>query len=354
MQQKIDIRPGDNILVSRSDRMGDLILALPFVETLKARYPDCRVDVLSSLYASPLLENNPGIDKIVRVQNDQLLVDKLYKKDLLHRIRLGQYRVAIVLFPERHISRLFYKAVIPHRVGTAGRFHSVYFNYLLFHSRKENKKHEYEYNLDFLQFFKDGDTVLTPRVYLRAKEVRNARRILKDAGVRGRFVVIHPGSGGSAEQWPQEKFMELHRELSSRGIEVVISGSEKEGIHIRNMAQRMNIAIKEITGETDLRTLAAVLSVASVVVANSTGPLHLGAAVGTKVVGLYPSKRVMSPRRWGPIGDHHRVLLPTERDCHCPDKQCRCMATIRVTDVAKQVNELFQLRDSRRLLHESG
>ena len=52
MTQPFEIQPGDRILVSRTDRMGDLILALPLAETLKARYPQCRVDVLSSLYAS--------------------------------------------------------------------------------------------------------------------------------------------------------------------------------------------------------------------------------------------------------------------------------------------------------------
>ncbi len=90
-----------------------------------------------------------------------------------------------------------------------------------------------------------------------------------------------------------------------------------------------------------MRTLAAVLSLATVVVANSTGPLHLAAAVGTSVVGLYPGKRVMSPRRWGPLGKNHRVIQPAQAECRCPSKQCRCMETISVDQVAEQVESLF-------------
>jgi lipopolysaccharide heptosyltransferase II len=341
MSKQLDLQPGDRILISRSDRLGDLVLALPFVETMKLRYPECRIEVLASLYASPILENNDRIDHIIRVQNDHLLSDKLYKKDLLRKIIQRDYRTVIALYPERHICHLFYKAAIPVRIGTAGRFHSVLFNYHLFHSRKANKKHEYEYNLDFLQFFRDGETVTIPRVYLRRKEINHAARILTQAGIEEPFVVLHPGSGGSAERWPVEKFIQLFEVLTRSGLTVVMSGSEPERDMIDNISARLGIKVNRIAGETDLRTLAAVLSLAAVVVANSTGPLHLATAVGTKVVGLYPGKKVMSPKRWGPLGSDHRVILPTGVECRCPPKQCRCMETIPVERVAEQVTSLF-------------
>jgi len=82
-----------------------------------------------------------------------------------------------------------------------------------------------------------------------------------------------------------------------------------------------------------------------VVVANSTGPLHLAVAVGTKVVGLYPGKAVMSPARWGPTGKHDRVIVPTSLECKCPPNQCRCMLTITVDKVAQEVAEAFNKTD---------
>jgi heptosyltransferase-3 len=341
MSKIVDIEPGSRILISRSDKLGDLVLALPFVESMKQRYPECQVDVLASLYASPILENNKRIDKIVRVQNDQLLSNKLYKKDLLHKLKMAKYGVVVALYPERQISGLFQKAGIPHRIGTAGRFHSVLFNHRLFHSRKSNRKHESEYNLDFLRFFRPGPTVTTPVVYPTEKELRNARRILKEVGVEENFVVLHPGSGGSAECWPSEKFLQLYRELKNSGMEVVVSGNDQEGAMIDDIAWRMNIEVKKITGETDLRTLASVLSLATTVVANSTGPLHLAVAVGTKVVGLYPSREVMSPVRWGPLGKGHQVIQPAVSRCTCPPKHCQCMESIEVEQVVAKVRMVY-------------
>lgn len=340
----VELKPSDNILISRTDKLGDLVLSLPFVETIKNRYPECRVDVLTSLYASPILENNDRIDRIVRVQNDQLIKDPLYKKDLLHKIKLGSYKVVVALYPERIVSQLFYKAGIPIRIGTGRRFHSVFYNNHIFHSRKENKKHERDYNLDFLEFFRDGETVMSPRVYPKAKEIRYAHRILNEMNVTGNFVTLHPGSGGSAERWSLDRFIRLYKLLVDAGLPVVLSGSEAEGRLIESRSRMLGIDAKQITGETDLRTLAAVLSISDVVVANSTGPLHLAVAVGTKVVGLYSGKKVMSPVRWGPLGEDHRVLLPEKQVCECPPRQCRCMETISEERVAEEVIALYRLK----------
>ncbi|MFH1686211.1 MAG: glycosyltransferase family 9 protein [bacterium] len=341
MIRELELEPGDRILISRTDRLGDLILALPFVASIKARYPECQVDVVASLYASPILENNNRIDGILRVLNKQLITDRFYRKDFLNKVKAAEYKLVVALYPERHISRVFYKAGIPIRIGTAGRFHSVFYNKHLFHSRKSNAKHEAEYNLDFLRFFRDGATVDRPRVYPTQKELDNARRVLDSKGIRDRFIVLHPGSGGSAERWPLGRFLELHESLVGRRYQVVITGSEPEGEMIGTACRERGIEPRKICGDTDLRTLAAMLSLANVVVANSTGPLHLAVAVGTKVLGLYPGKAVMSPSRWGPLGRHDRVLVPELQECHCPPGRCRCMLTISAERAADEVEKLF-------------
>jgi lipopolysaccharide heptosyltransferase II len=341
MNATIDLQPGDRLLVCRTDRLGDLLLALPLVETLKLRYPECRVDVMASLYASPILENNDRIDGIVRVQNDQLLSSRHYRKDLEQKVKRTGYKAAVILYPERHISRLLYRIGMPNRLGTAGRFHSVFFTHRLLHSRKANKKHEYQYNLDFLTYFRKGTTVHKPRVFPTDKELRNADRILRTCGVEGPFIVVHPGSGGSAERWPMNRFIELAAKLGESGYQAVVTGSREEGEAARAIMTELGMTVPDITGQTDLRTLAAVLSRASAVVANSTGPLHLAVAVGTNVVGLYPGRQIMSPVRWGPVGEGHRVIQPETDKCRCPQGRCRCMETITVEQVAQATRKVY-------------
>lgn len=342
VNDRFQLKKGDAILISRTDKLGDLILALPFIESVKRRHPDCRVDVMASLYASPILENNPQVDGIVRVQSDQLLSNRGYRRELQQKLSAGKYKVAVMLFPERHISRMVYNVGLPNRIGTAGRFHSILYNHRLLHSRKANKKHESEYNLDFLKYFGEGTTVTQPTVFLTEREVQAAERMLQRKEVNSPFVAVHPGSGGSAESWPMNRFVDLYADLKSKGIEVLFTGSQPERREIEEIAQERQIELTSVMGDTDLRMLAAVLSRATVTVANSTGPLHLAVAVGTPVVGLYPARRIMSPVRWGPLGSGHKIIVPSINECTCPTDNCRCMETITVNEVATAVREIHE------------
>lgn len=342
MTAHLPIPSGSRLLISRTDRIGDLIMAIPLAESIKLRHPDCEVHIMASLYASPVLENNPNIDGIVRVQHDQLVGNGRYRVELQGKVRRTGFHAVVVLYPEPHVCRLLYRAGIPIRIGTSRRFHSLYFNHYIHHSRKTNRMHEAEYNLDFLKFFAAGPTVTMPRVLLTEIERRNAERILGAKGIDGDFVVVHPGSGGSADSWPLEHFLKLVEDIRQGGMPVLLSGSITEAPIIQQMVDGMHIKAASIAGETDLRTLAAVLARARLVVSNSTGPLHLAAAVGTQVVGLYPNKRVMSPVRWGPLGGNHLVLQPSVTACRCPEKRCECMKSMSVSVVANTVRQALR------------
>jgi lipopolysaccharide heptosyltransferase II len=312
LTRKVHIAPADRLLISRTDRLGDLILALPLVQTLKARYPSALIDVLTSDYAAPILKYHPSVNGVVTVNHALLASDREHRVELSLALASAGYKAVLVLYPEKNICRIFRRAGIPVRIGTAGRFHSIYFNRRLFHRRNPSTRHESEYNLDFLKFFEDGALSLLPEIHIAEEEKSHAGRFLQKQRIGADFVVIHPGSGGSAQKWPLDNFLRLYDYMVKSGIETVITGSKEEGAEMTALAKKKNIAIKEITGKTDLRMLAAVLARARAMVANSTGPLHLAAAVGTKVIGLYPRNRIMSPVRWGPLGKGHLVVQPPE------------------------------------------
>jgi len=310
MARPLAIVNGDRLLVCRTDRLGDLILALPLVSTLKARYPDIGITVAASPYAAPVLENHPAVDDIIAVDTARLAGEESYRHEFTEKVQTADFAAALVLYPDQALSRALFKARVRYRIGTMRRFQSRYFNRFLFHSRKRCRRHEAEYNLDYLKYFRPGPTVYIPRVYVTDKERERARRILSGAGVENHFVVLHPGSGGSADRWPLNRFAELYYSLVGEAFPVIITGSENEGRELDRAAAGKLPGEISLAGKTDLRTLAAVLEKAAVVVANSTGPLHLAAAVGTPVVGLYPRRQAMHPVRWGPLGEGHTVLQP--------------------------------------------
>ena len=340
MPKKISLEKGDRILISRTDRIGDLILTIPLIESVKANYPECLVDVLASDYAAPVLENNISINEVIKINNNSLKSDADYFQKLCETLQSNNYKVALVIYPDKIISKIIFKSKIPIRVGTARRFKSIYFTRFLFHSRKANKKHESEYNLDYLKRFESSKAGNIPHIYLKEEEINDAKKVLTDAKISGRFIVLHPGSGGSADCWPLGHFIELCYILKERNYNVVLTGSSEEKKEFDKIADRKDVSLINLAGKTDVRTLAGILFLADVVVANSTGPLHLAAAVGTKVVGLYPNNFAMSPVRWGPLGKGHQVLQP-------PNEKDK-MSAMKPEDIAKTVISIMSNSEVRK------
>lgn len=132
-------------------------------------------------------------------------------------------------------------------------------------------------------------------------------------------VVLLPGAGKPNKIWPSERFQELSRRLGARALAVWGPGEQE-------LAEATGA---QVAPPTNLRELAWLLRHAEVVIGGDTGPLHLAAALGTKVVGLYGPT---DPRRNGPYGQLSRCIdrFSGESSNSAPPKS---MESISVDDV---------------------
>lgn len=153
---------------------------------------------------------------------------------------------------------------------------------LLFTNQKvkvDTTKHVVEQNLELAGVSAgEGNWAAFPQ----AMDVRPAR------------IVILPGAGKPNKLWPVERF----RELAARLDDVLVVWGPGE-------AERAQAIGARTAPPTNLRELAWLLQKAEVVIGGDTGPLHLAAALGTKVIGLYGPT---DPRRNGPYGQLNHVL----------------------------------------------
>jgi heptosyltransferase-1 len=122
----------------------------------------------------------------------------------------------------------------------------------------------------------------------------------KLAALRGRVILL-PGAGKPEKLWPVDRFARIARELGDRALAAWGPGEEK-------LARAIGA---EVAPPTNLRELAYLLLHAELVIGGDTGPLHLAAALGTPVIGLYGPT---NPRRNGPYGQLDRVLSSFEGD----------------------------------------
>ena len=141
-------------------------------------------------------------------------------------------------------------------------------------------------------------------------------------------------------------FGQLAARLVRRGTSVVVTGGPGEGRLVGDVVRHSGDAAKALSRTLPLLTLAALIRKADAFVSNSTGPLHIAAAVGTPVVAFYPPIRQCSPVRWGPLTDRKVIFEPRTDDCpRCKGGPCEsndCMDLITVEAVESAVNSLMR------------
>ncbi|MEQ1666579.1 MAG: glycosyltransferase family 9 protein, partial [Bdellovibrionales bacterium] len=155
-------------------------------------------------------------------------------------------------------------------------------------------------------------------------------------------IILHPGSRNSARNWPVTHFSGLHSLLNDDRFLVFITGTEEEGINIRSNFDFSRKNIFDLTGKLSLAELMGFILKCDVLVANSTGPLQIAAALGIHAVGIYPPVRPMHPGRWAPRGKKVTVLSKMGlSNCKlCQNiSNCQCMSAVNPHEVFKAINK---------------
>ncbi|MGI8576614.1 MAG: glycosyltransferase family 9 protein [Nocardioidaceae bacterium] len=166
----------------------------------------------------------------------------------------------------------------------------------------------------------------------------------------GPYVVLHPGTSVPARAWPPHRYVETAHRLSEAGHRVVVTGSPAETGLTKLVAGDVGT---DLGGRTSLAELAAVLDQAEAVVVGNTGPAHLAAAVGARVVSLFAP--TVPAVRWAPYRTPHILLGDQHAPCrdlrvtHCPFPGHPCLSEVSADDVLSALADLgLHTRPTRR------
>ncbi|MBN2093307.1 glycosyltransferase family 9 protein, partial [candidate division KSB1 bacterium] len=291
------------ILVIRTDRLGDVILTLPVLSALKASFPVVKTAMMLRSYTAELVDGHPDVDEIILLKQKEPPTFRetwVMARDLKQK----NFDAALVIHPTFRLALLCYLAKIPIRVGTGFRSYSFLFNQKVFHHRKKGEKHELDFNLDLALTI--GAQIPAPiefKIHIAEPAIQTAQEFIKSLNLTSgqKWAIIHPGSGGSAKDWPLEKFAQFNDRLQSElGVMTVVTGGPDETDLVMKLT---NMTIHKPylwIGQRGLKELAALIREANLFISNSTGPLHLAVAVKTPVIGFFCPIVPCLPRRWGP------------------------------------------------------
>ncbi len=337
-----------NLLIVRTDRIGDVVLSLPLAELIKKHHPDCRVTFLIRSYTKDIAENNPFVDEIVILKetNGKILIN-----ENVRQITEKKFDSAIIVYPTFQTSLIIYLSKIKFRIGTGYRWYSFLFNEKVYQHRKFAEKHELEFNVGLLKKFGIDEHINKQNINFNLqpaeKEVQKVREhlIKEEVDFSIPIIIIHPGSGGSAVDLPVDKFKELICLISNNlQAEIFLTGSNEEKALCEKL--KINQNIKNFAGAFNLAELIALISFCDIFIANSTGPIHLAAALDKYIIGFYPKILACSPKRWGPYNQKSIIFSPKINCVNCTREQCEqlnCMNSIEVTDVFLEVNKIYKI-----------
>jgi heptosyltransferase-2 len=158
-----------------------------------------------------------------------------------------------------------------------------------------------------------------------------------------RYLVLNPGAAyGSAKRWGEDRFAETADLLAAQGLRTVIVGSETERSIAERIRERMHQPAAVLNGKTSLETLIGILSQASLVVTNDSGPMHLAAALGVPTVAIFgPTDESVT----SPCGPRTRIVREHVDCSPCMLRDCpidhRCMTRVSAETVARAANDLM-------------
>lgn len=313
------------VLVTRTDRLGDLVLSLPVFAEIKRVHPDWEVHALVAPELVPLIENDPHVHSVWVWSGHE---DRTQRRVLKDELAQQGFSAAVMLQYRQELAILLRSAGIKRRYGPLSKFSSWFLlNRGSWQTRSRRWRHELDFNLDLVRRLTGsascGDREMVPQLHLSAGQRAGGLEFRRQEAPAAKVMAfIHPGSGGSALDWEPRRFAGVANALAGHSSwRVFLTGSGLDQGVFGEILPHLKPEVGVLLDRFPLRDFLGILAAGDLLIGPSTGPLHMAAALGLGVVGLFPPVLTMSPARWGPRSPLSEVLVP---EVVCPaDRTCQ-------------------------------
>jgi ADP-heptose:LPS heptosyltransferase len=214
--------------------------------------------MLLKRYTGEIVEGNRYVDEIIWYDDGSTPVPFLQMRRIL---RAGMFDAAVVVYPRVRLALLVAASGIPLRIGTGYRYYSFLFNRRVYEHRKDARRHEVDYNIGLLKML-GCESTEEPEFSIHIPDAvhESVRRRVAELGAE-RIVVLHPGSGGSAREWPPEHFGQLGKRLAEDGnLSVIVTGIPDEEKIVSRVLEEMEGKGIPMVGTLSVKELSALLA----------------------------------------------------------------------------------------------
>lgn len=336
--------------------LGDVVQTLPLLPVLRERFPQAEITWVISRELAEIVEGHPDLARTIHFVRRggfsgwRRLLGELRdaRLDLVFDLQ-GLLRTGVMTFATRAPLRFGLESA---REGSSLACHA-----LLPDSGRMVAAHRRYWRVAEELGLGDRD----PRPSL---PLRNEHRVWAKAaldGLHGPVLALNPGARWETKRWPAEKFAVIAaKAYRTYGFTSVILGGPGDrplATHLAFLLRKFvpSNAVISLAGETSLLQLAAVLEESDVVVTNDSGPMHMAAAVGTPLVGVFTCT---SPERSGPPLGPKNASVSTRLSCAagyhktCPYRGKKHMACLEELDTERVWRTFVELVERHRRVEQ--
>ena len=330
------------VLILKPSSLGDVVQALPVARLLRRAHPEAEIHWWLNRELVPLLEGDPDIARVIPFDRKRLgrLSGLPRLASHLRSIRAERYDLVIDLQALARSALVSWIARGGLTIGLEDRREGAPAFYDQTVPRAGFATHAVDWYLDVLRAL--GIPVDLDFEWLPARpEVFRLLRC-RIPSLESDCIALQPGARWDTKRWPIDHFRQLIAELRNRHprTQILILGGGDDRPFGAALSATGTQGLLDLTGQLDLQELVEVMRRVRILVTNDTGPMHIAAALGRPVVGLFGPTE---PRRTGPYGSEHRILRNGLPCSPCLKSRCRwrdplaCLVGILPRQVADEV-----------------
>ena len=344
------------ILIIKMSAIGDVIHTLPALNAIRNHFPKAHITWLVEEAASDIILGHKALDRVLLSKRKKWVkqlfslsfcqgLKKIYR--FIKELRKTKYDIIIDFHGLFKSGIMLALAKGEKKIGfDKGMEHAeyshIFYNYRI--PAVSMEIHALKRGLILIESLGIFCDKIKYNLPVAEKDRINLKKILKNKDLaQDRMIVcINPEATWETKLWSNKKFAELGDKLFKKfNANIIYTGSKSDIKSILEIISLMQNPCINLAGLTTLKTLAALYAKTDILITTDTGPMHLGVASKTKVIGIFGST---SPSRTGPYGMRHKVVRADIECSPCFKKKCHtkeCMKMISVEHLMETVEKLM-------------
>lgn len=301
------------IAVLRANALGDFVFSIPAIRAIKESYPEAEISYLGCPWHAEFLPGRlPEVDRVIVVPfckgvreggREEISEQEIF----FEKMKKEKFDLALQMHGGGKNSNPFILKMEPKISAGLKTLDAQDLDITIPYVYYQNEM------MRFLELARAVGAVtekIDPEIKVLSKDVLMVKKILKNYFP---IAVLHPGASDLRRRWSPQKFAKVGDYLSEKGLKVAITGVSSEENIVEAVQNNMRFRALNLCGKISLPALTGLLSLASLVVSNDTGPLHLAIALNTPTIGIFWCGNLING---GPVSrKFHRPAISWQTNC---------------------------------------